>query len=394
MTNAPTVRHTARPTVAIVGGGICGLGIGWRLAAAGCQVDLFERGTAGQEASWAAAGMLAANVETEPGEDALLALNLESQAVWPEFAEELESLSGVDLGYRDEGTLVVAAHRDDAAELRNTYDFHRSLGLEVEWLTGGQARRMEPHLAPGVSAAVSSVKDHQVDNRQLVRALHAAYVKAGGRLHENTPVSAIDVAAGKARGVHIDGRLHEADMVLLAAGAWSYDIDGVPPVARPPVRPLKGQVIALQMEPRAPIIDRVIWGPGIYCVPRRDGTLILGATVEEKGFDSDLTAGGVFRLLEAAWEILPQIEELPIKEMWVGFRPTSRDDAPILGPTPVDGLVVATGHHRNGVLLAPLTIDAVSAYMLDGTMAESVVPFGIDRFNAAAASMAQAGHRE
>ena len=145
----------------------------------------------------------------------------------------------------------------------------------------------------------------------------------------------------QAKGVQVDGIRREADMVLLAAGAWSYDIDGVPKVARPPVRPLKGQVIALQMEQRAPIVDRVIWGPGIYLVPRRDGTL------------------------------------------WVGFRPTSRDDAPILGPTPVEGLVVATGHHRNGVLLAPVTIDAVSAFMLDGTVTESVEPFGIGRFGAA-----------
>ena len=147
------------------------------------------------------------------------------------------------------------------------------------------------------------------------------------------------------------------------------------------MRPLKGQVISLRMDPRAPVIDHVLWGPGIYIVPRRDGTLILGATVEDKGFDRDLTAGGIFRLLEAAWEILPQIEELPVKEMWVGFRPTSRDDAPILGPTPVDGLVVATGHHRNGVLLAPVTIDAVSRFVLDGVIRPAIQPFGIDRFH-------------
>lgn len=388
MTNAPRIKTKTKPTVAVVGGGICGLGIGWRLAAAGCPVDVFDRGAAGREASWAAAGMLAANVETEPGEEALLALNLESQAMWPAFAAELEAASGIELGYRDEGTLVVAAHRDDAAELRNTYEFHRSLGLEVEWITGGQARRMEPHLAPGVSAGVWSPHDHQVDNRQLVLALREAFLRAGGRLHENKPVAAIDVAAGKAQGVRVDGERHAADMVLLAAGAWSYDVDGVPPAARPPVRPLKGQMISLQMEPRAPVVDRVIWGPGIYIVPRRDGTLILGATVEEKGFDGDLTAGGIFRLLEAAWEILPQIEELPVKEMWVGFRPTSRDDAPILGPTPVDGLVVATGHHRNGVLLAPLTIDAVSAFMLDGTLSEKIEGFGIGRFAAEPGSVA------
>lgn len=380
MSKALNERSKIRPSVAVVGGGICGLGIGWRLAAAGCRVDVFERGEAGREASWAAAGMLAARVETEPGEDALLALNLESQAMWPDFTAELEAVSGVDLGYRDEGTLVVAAHRDDAAELRNTYEFHRGLGLEVSWLTGGQARRLEPHLAPGVSAAVLSEKDHQVDNRQLVVALRAAFLRAGGSLHEHTAVEAIDVAAGRVRGVLVDGARRDADLVLLAAGAWSYDIDGLPPAARPPVRPVKGQMLSLRMDPRAPILDHVLWGPGIYAVPRRDGTLILGATVEEKGFDADLTAGGIFRLLEAAWEVLPQIEELAIGEMWVGFRPTSRDDAPILGPTPVDGLVVATGHHRNGVLLAPLTIDAVSAFVLDGVVSDSIQPFTIARF--------------
>jgi len=197
VTKAPIDRNSVRPTVAVVGGGICGLGIGWRLAAAGCAVDVYEMGTAGHGASWAAAGMLAANVETEPGEEALLALNLESQAAWPAFAAELEAVSGIDLGYRDEGTLVVASHRDDAAELRNTYEFHLSLGLKIEWLTGGQARRLEPHLAPGVSAAVSSVKDHQVDNRQLVRALHEAFLRSGGRLHENTSVQAIEVISGQ-----------------------------------------------------------------------------------------------------------------------------------------------------------------------------------------------------
>ncbi len=380
MSQAPNERTSAKPSVAVVGGGICGLGIGWRLAAAGCRVDVFERGEAGHEASWAAAGMLAARVETEPGEDALLALNLESQAMWPDFTTELEAVAGVNLGYRDEGTLVVAAHRDDAAELRNTYEFHRGLGLDVSWLTGGQARRLEPHLAPGVSAAVLSEKDHQVDNRQLVLALREAFLRAGGSLHEHTAVEAIDVSAGRARGVLVDGVRRDADVVLLAAGAWSYDIDGLPPAARPPVRPLKGQMLSLRMDPRAPILDHVLWGPGIYVVPRRDGTLILGATVEEKGFDADLTAGGIFRLLEAAWEVLPQIEELAIDEMWVGFRPTSRDDAPILGPTPVDGLVVATGHHRNGVLLAPLTIDAVSAFVLDGVVSDAIRPFGIERF--------------
>lgn len=375
---------TAKPSVAIIGGGLCGLGVGWRLAAAGCAVDLFERDKVGRSASWAAAGMLAANVEAEPGEDMLLSLDLDSQRRWPAFATELSAVTGVDLGYRDEGTIVVAIDRDDAEALRFTYEFQKGLGLDIEWMTGGQARRLEPHLSPGIPAAVRCALDHQVDNRQLVVALEKACRAAGVVIHENTPVMAVDISggasAGRVSGVQTAAGAHRADVVLMAAGAWSYDIDGLPPMARPPVRPLKGQMLGLRMDPRAPIVDHVVWGPGIYIVPRKDGRLILGATVEDKGFDSDMTAGGVFRLLESAWEALPQIEELPLDEMWVGFRPTSRDDAPILGPTPVDGLVMATGHHRNGILLAPVTIDAVSDFILNGVVESAIEPFGIGRF--------------
>lgn len=370
-----------KPKVAIVGGGICGLGIGWRLATAGCETIVFERDEIGKGASWAAAGMLAAQVETEPKEENLLELNLESQRQWPAFAQELEALTGVDIGYRDEGTLVVAVERDEAEALKFTYDFQIGLGLEMSWLSGRQARKMEPHLSPGVTAAVYSKQDHQVENRSLVQALATACRRAGANIKEHTPVQAVETDAGRAVGVVVDGRLEKADFVVMAAGAWSYDIDGQPPSARPPVRPLKGQMIALRMDPRAPILNHVLWGPDIYIVPRKNGRLLLGATVEEKGFDADLTAGGIFRLLEAAWEILPQIEELTIDEMWTGFRPTSRDDAPILGPTPVDGLVVATGHHRNGVLLAPVTIDTVSDYILTGRIADSIRDFGISRFH-------------
>lgn len=371
---------TAKPSVAIIGGGLCGLGIGWRLAAAGCAVDLFERDTVGRSASWAAAGMLAANVEAEPGEDMLLSLDLDSQRRWPAFATELAAVTGVDLGYRDEGTIVVAIDRDDAEALRFTYEFQKGLGLDIEWMTGGQARRLEPHLAPGIPAAVRCGLDHQVDNRQLVVALEKACRAAGVAIHENTPVTAVDISGGRVSGVQTTVGARRADVVLMAAGAWSYDIDGLPPMARPPVRPLKGQMLGLRMDPRAPIVDHVVWGPGIYIVPRKNGRLILGATVEDKGFDLDMTAGGVFRLLESAWEALPQIEELPLDEMWVGFRPTSRDDAPILGPTPVDGLIMATGHHRNGILLAPVTIDAVSDFILNGVIEPAIAPFGIERF--------------
>src|SRR6185437_3431423 len=183
---------TSRPAVAIIGAGAIGLAIGWRLAAAGCVVDIFERGDAGHGASWAAAGMLAAGIEVEPCEVALYGLNRRSQELWPGFAADLEAASGVAVGYRDEGTLAVALTRDDAARLRFHYDFQRKLGVPLEWLSGAEARRREPHLHPALAAVVSSPLDHQVDNRALVTALRRAFLAAGGRLHEHSPASAVD----------------------------------------------------------------------------------------------------------------------------------------------------------------------------------------------------------
>jgi glycine oxidase len=370
------------PRVAIIGAGICGLGIGWRLAAAGADVEVFERGEAGRGATWAAAGMLAAGVEAEPGEEALLALNLWSQGLWPDFARALEAASGIEVGYRDEGTLVAAPTRDDAARLRATYDYQTGLGIDLEWLTPAEARRREPYLGPNLAAAVYSPNDHQADNRQVVLALRAAFLAAGGRLHENCPVTALDLAAGRVRGLWAGERRVSADVVVLAAGPWSQELPGLPEAARPPVRPVKGQMLALEMPEDAPLVSHVLWAPGVYLVPRHGGRLVIGATVEEKGFDDRLTAGGVFALLEAAWRAVPAIEELPIDEMWVGFRPTSRDDAPILGPSPLDGLVVATGHHRNGILLAPATAEALGSLILEGELPEVARPFTLARFSA------------
>ena len=347
---------------------------------AGCQVDVFDRGEAGKAATWAAAGMLAAGVECEPGEEALLPLNRLCQARWPAFAEELKAASGIDPEYRDEGTLVVALTQDDLTALRFNYDFQIGLGVELEWLSGSEARRREPHLRPGTAAAVFSPNDHQVENRKLALALKEAFLRGGGRLHENTAVEAVEVRGGRARGLQVGGETLSADVVLLAAGAWSRTIDGLPAEALPPVRPVKGQMLALQMDPRAPLLEHVLWGPNLYLVPRKDGRLVVGATVEEKGFDENLTAGGVFALLEAAWRAIPTVEELPLVESWVGFRPTSRDDAPILGPTSVEGLIVATGHHRNGILLAPVTADAVSHLILTGEVLPEIAGFGLERF--------------
>jgi glycine oxidase len=350
------------------------------LAQAGCAVDVFERGQAGRGASWAAAGMLAAGLEAEPGEQALYALNRASQELWPDFAAELEAASGLAVGLRREGTLMLALTRDDAARLKFNFDFQRGLGVPLEWLSAAEARRREPHLTPHLAAAVFSPADHQVDNRLLVNALVCALARAGGTLHENSAVEALELAGGRVAGVTVADRHHAADTVVLAAGAWSNAIAGLPREALPPVRPVKGQMLALQMDPAAPLLCHVVWAPKAYLVPRDDGRLLIGATVEECGFDPAQTAGGMLALLDGAWRTIPGIEDLPIAEQWVGFRPGSRDDAPLLGASGIDGLVYATGHYRNGILLTPITARAVAHYILTGETEAAIAPFRLDRF--------------
>ncbi len=367
--------------IVIIGGGVCGLVIGWYVRRAGHPVTIVERGEAGRGASWAAAGMLAPQVEAEPSEERLLRLLLESRALWADFARELEDASGIAVDYRTEGTLVVAHNRDDVERLKFQYEFQRNHGLELEWISGYQARRREPHLARTVTAAVFSPLDHQVDNRELVLALREAFVGAGGVLRENTEALDIVTAAGCVTGVRLADETMAADAVVLAAGAWSRDVGGLPEALRPPERPVKGQMLAVAMPRGAPLLSHVVWGPAVYLVPRSDGRLLIGATVEEKGFDAELTAGGVLDLLRVAWETLPGIYDLPIVETWTGLRPGSRDDAPILGPTSLEGLIMATGHHRNGILLAPITGQTICQFLLGGEVPESIAPFSLARFD-------------
>lgn len=375
--------------VVVIGAGVVGLGIAWRLAQRGARVTVFDKNAAGQGASHAAAGMLAACAEAEPGEEALVALGRASQRMWPAFAAELRDATGIDVELREEGTLIVALTADDQARLMHDLAFQKGLGLPLDWISAAEARRREPHLGPRLAGAIVSPEDHQVDNRKLAAALRAAAEAAGVLVRERTAVARILVAEDRAAGVVLaDGSHLAAGAVVLAAGAWSRQIEGIAPEVLPPVRPIKGQMVALRMDAAAPLIRHVVWGPNIYMVPRNDGRLILGATVEEKGFDKALTAGGVLSLLEAAWRVVPAIEELPVDEMWVGHRPGSRDDAPILGPAPIRGLVYATGHHRNGILLAPITADAVARMVLDGTVDAAIRPFGMERFARAPAAVA------
>ncbi|MFC7400318.1 glycine oxidase ThiO [Chelatococcus sp. GCM10030263] len=369
--------------VAVIGAGVIGLSIAWRLAQRGLSVTVFDRGRAGEGASHAAAGMLAACAEIEPSEERLLNLNRASQALWPDFAAEVEAASGETVDLRQEGTLNIALTADEAARLKQHLVLQEKLQLPVSWLSATDVRRREPALAPGLVGGIVSPEDHQVDNRKLARALKIAATAAGVRLVEETAVTALAVGNGRVTGIETAAGLYSAGTVVLAAGAWSRGLDGLPAEARPPVRPVKGQLIALGMDPAAPLLNHVVWAPGVYMVPRRDGRLILGATVEEKGFDQAITAGGLLSLLHAGWRALPAIEELPVIETWVGHRPGSRDDAPVLGPGPVEGLVYATGHHRNGILLTPITAKVISDLIVEGLLDPVAEPFRLSRFTSA-----------
>ena len=371
--------------VIIVGGGIIGLGIGWQLAKAGCAVSIYERDQAGRAASWAAAGMLAPHAEVHFEERALLRLGVQSCRMYPEWVIELEADSQMSVGYRAEGTLIVGVDRDDARELEHLYESQQLLDLKVEWITGTEAREMEPLLSPKITAAIWSRDDHQVDNRAMVEALIRAYQRAGGILYENTPVEKIEVVNGKAEGIWVTGNLEEADVIVLAAGCWSSDIDGLPKAVQPPVRPVKGQMLALQME-EGIVLQKVIRAPrakyptDVYLVPKDDGRLVIGATNEEMEFDTRLTAGGLFELLRGTWEAVPGIYDLPVIETWTGLRPGSRDNAPILGETSVENLIMATGHYRNGILLTPVTAHEIAALILTGEDSETIAPFQLSRF--------------
>ena len=371
--------------VIIVGGGVIGLGIGWQLAKAGCTVSIYERDQAGRAASWAAAGMLAPHAEVHFEERALLRLGVQSCRMYPGWVAELEADSQMSVGYRAEGTLIVGVDRDDARELEHLYESQKLLDLKVEWITGAEAREMEPLLSPKITAAIWSRDDHQVDNRAMVDALIQAFQNANGVLHENTPVDKIEVVNGQAEGIWVKGNLEVADVIVLAAGCWSSDIDGLPKAVQPPVRPVKGQMLALQME-EGIVLKKVIRAPrakyptDVYLVPKDDGRLVIGATNEEMDFDTRLTAGGLFELLRGTWEAVPGIYDLPVLETWTGLRPGSRDNAPILGETSVENLIMATGHYRNGILLTPVTAREIASLILTSEKSETIAPFHLSRF--------------
>ncbi len=355
--------------VVVVGGGIIGLAIAWRARQAGLTVTVLERDLAGQGTSRVAAGMLAPVAEVEFGGAGrrLLELGLRSARMWPAFASELETNAGASVGLMRTGTLLAARDEDDARELERQLDFRRSLGLGVRRLRPSEARELEPALAPTVRLALEAPDDHSVDPRPVLAALRQACDLAGVKLRERAPVARVELDGGRITGVTLeDGERLPAEQVVLAAGPWSEGIDGLPPGASVPVRPVRGQILRLR-DPAGPgLLRRVLRFRGGYLVPREDGRYVLGATVEERGFGLAPTAGGVYELLRDARELVPGVSELEIEELSVGLRPGTPDNAPAIGRGAVDGLIWATGHYRNGILLAPLTAELVTSVLAGG----------------------------
>lgn len=365
----------------VVGGGVIGLGIAWRAAHAGLQVMVIDDHRV-HGASWAAAGMLAPVTEVHFGEQALLRLNLAAAARWPTFVAELEERAGASVGYRRCGTLTVARDTDDNAVLEDLYRFQRGLGLQVERLRGRECRQLEPGLAPSVRGGIMAAGDHQVDNRALVAALLAACDRAGVRRRSGS-VAAVRVERDRVRGVVLaGGEVVDGTAVVLAAGCWSGALGGLPPGALPPVRPVKGQLLHLRGPAEAPLCQRNVRGLEVYVVPRDDGRVVIGATVEEQGFDTTVTAGAVHNLLRAAFELLPEVTELELTETVAGLRPGSPDNAPLLGPSQLEGLVIAAGHYRNGILLTPVTAEAIAELLISGRAPEMIERFSPRRFAA------------
>ncbi|MFD4409917.1 glycine oxidase ThiO [Streptomyces sp. NPDC058476] len=379
---------TRTSDVLVVGGGIIGLVTAWRAAQRGFTTALVDPEPGGGAAQ-VAAGMLAAVTELHYGEQTLLGLNLASARRYPDFAAELTGATGQDLGYRQCGTLAVALDSDDRAHLRELHTLQRESGLDSEWLSGRECRRLEPMLAPGVRGGLRVDGDHQIDPRRLARALVTACERAGVVFHR-TWAERLAVVRDRAAGVvTTDGTELTAGQVVLAGGSLSGRLQGVPDDVLPPVRPVKGQVLRLTVPQRyAPFLSRtvraVVRGSQVYLVPRENGELVVGATSEELGWDTTVTAGGVYGLLRDAHELVPGITELPLTETRAGLRPGSPDNAPLLGPTSLDGLLLATGHYRNGVLLTPVTGDVMAHVLTTGELPDEARPFTPRRFRAAA----------
>ncbi len=390
MSNVP-----GQPEVVIVGGGVIGLSIAWRVAEDGCRVTIIDPAP-GRGATWAAAGMLAPVTEAHYGEEALARLTLHAAGLWPAFNADLEAAAGQGAGYLRSGTIVVGADHSDRLALDDIRAYQTSLGLAVTPLSRRESRELEPALSPSSHGGAYVPGDHRVDNRLLVAALVAAC-----RAHQVTFVTDRVVAVDRGRTGAVSGVALETGSALAApamvmASGWDLaSVQGIPAGALPPVRPVKGMTLRLRAGGRAPRLSHtvrgLVHGVPCYLVPRNDGSLVVGATSEERGADRTVEAGAVYTLLRDSRSLVPGIDEYELVECATGLRPGTPDNAPVVGWSPVPGLALAVGHYRNGILLAPVTAAAVADLLAGRPLPDVVAPFGPERFPTATSSDLSAG---
>jgi glycine oxidase len=362
----------------IAGGGLIGSAIALELARSDLRVALFDAQDPGREASWASAGILSPAPEN-PGMIAMVPFGKASLAMYPEFIELVEELSGIQTGYRANGTVEALFSRHAREELNTIVALHRGLGLKAEAISAQDARDLEPDLSEEMEAAVLRPDEASVDNRLLASALIEAANRSGVEIHAGQAVQAIWREGSECRGAVVRGEQISAKHTIVAAGSFSAQIAGVQKYA--PVRPAKGQMVSVRCDSAR--IERVLWSEQIYVVPRNDGRILCGATVENAGFDKTVTAGGIHANLDAAIELAPILARARVEDTWAGLRPDSPDHLPIIGPTDVGGLLIATGHFRSGVLLTPITAKLIGEFIAEKTASVAWEKFSPLRFQPA-----------
>ena len=386
MSSIKTENQSKSANVVIVGGGVVGLSIARELALRGVRdVLLLERGEPGQEASWAAGGILAPQVEADRADD-FFKLARKSRNMYPAFAEALRVETGIDVELDQTGTLYVGFSDEDEQEMKRRFVWQQNEGLRVEWLNGDEARQLEPNLSTDVRCALRFPDDWQVNNRRLVEALVAASEKLGVRLMTNCEVTSLRVDGQTVIDVDSSAGAIAARTVVIAAGAWTSDIEtSEPSLTLPEIEPVRGQMLCFKPEPQ--VAQHVIYSSRGYLVPRLDGRLLAGSTSERVGFDKRVTSEGVDSIKRNAFEIAPALRDLPVMDSWAGFRPRAMDDLPVIGASEeIEGLFYATGHYRNGILLAPVTAKIAADWIVDGARPSDFGIFSPNRFRLVAAA--------
>ena len=371
---------TSKKDAIIIGGGVIGCSIALSMAQSGLKVAIFERGRAGEEASWAAAGMLSPQTDAR-AQSAFFDLCMSSRSNYRSFASSVAEISGIDPQYQDDGILCVALTEDEACEMAKWSAWQKDQGLSIDYASGAAARDLEPEINVQAHAAAFIPADHQIENRRLMEGLSIAVRRVGVEINEAAEVEGLIVERGRARGILHRGEAVESGVVVMAAGCWSGNLLKQAGVTIP-VLPARGQMLALKGA--ALPFSRVIHGHKCYLVPRRDNRIVVGSTIEYVGFHKGITAMGIASLLSSATDLVPLLKDFEVVETWSGLRPDTTDHLPVLGPCDIENLYLATGHFRNGILLAPITAQLITQCIVDGSAPDRITPFSASRFAEAA----------